>query len=359
MTSVVAFTGTLSGGGAEKVMSVLVNHWAEAGVEVHVVALLDDKVGYPLHPDVHIVSGVSRRGRLASIPYWMRLIRKTVKEKRPDTVLSFFSKINVLVLLSTFGIKTRKVVSERNDPSKDGRSLPVKLLTWLLYPKADAVVFQTSRALGSFPQKTRRIGKIIVNPIQVYDTALSVEERNLDRVVTVGRLDRQKNHSMLIEAIDLARRSNPKLVLDIYGEGPDRIKLEELIKRRNLSECVTLNGNVSDVHKHLADAGAFALSSDFEGLSNALMEAMSMGLPCVTTNCAGADDLVEDNVSGIIVPVGDPDAMARAIVRLVSDKELNGKIAAAAQRRSLGFAPREVLPVWDDIVLLEGVADGK
>lgn len=114
------------------------------------------------------------------------------------------------------------------------------------------------------------------------------------KIVTVGRLTVQKNQKLLIESFSEVLKKYPNIILEIYGDGEKREELKYIIKTLGVSNNVIFKGNILNVHEAIADAGLFVLSSDYEGLSNALMEAMMMGLPCISTTCAGSDELISD-----------------------------------------------------------------
>lgn len=154
---------------------------------------------------------------------------------------------------------------------------------------ADKVVFQTKRVSSYFPYLSN--ATIIFNPISVSSVS---KNTNLKKIVTVGRLTVQKNQKLLIESFSEVLKKYPNIILEIYGDGEKREELKYIIKTLGVSNNVIFKGNILNVHEAIADAGLFVLSSDYEGLSNALMEAMMMGLPCISTTCAGSDELISD-----------------------------------------------------------------
>jgi len=346
MKKIAFVLGGMSRGGAERVISILSRSYAERGYETEIVVLLSNEVGYKLHPTTRLIDLTGNTtSRLKRLPYWLRSIRKYVKESKPDVIVSFVARINLLVINAVRGLNTKLIISERNDPRYDGRSKPVDMLTKMQYNRADKVVFQTERAKEYFPKLTN--GTIIPNPISVpcYATAPSGK-----KVVTMGRLMPQKNQKMLVEAFSSVIKEHPDAVLEIYGAGELEDELSSQIASLGLTENVRLKGNAFDVHERIADASIFALSSDYEGLSNALLEAMTMGLPCVSTNCAGADEYITDGKDGFIVNVGDSAAMASAITKLLSDEALRASFAKEAKEKSKRFSTEAVMSLWDEVI---------
>ena len=162
-------------------------------------------------------------------------------------------------------------------------------------------------------------------------------------------MEPQKNRRLLIEAFSDIQKNHPEYTLHIYGEGSQENELKILIKELGINNAVTLHGNVSDVHRQIADAEMFVLSSDYEGLSNALLEAMMMGLPYITTDCAGAKEAVEDGVDGIIIPIRDRKKMAEAMERLISDADLRNRFSELAVKHSKQFEVRNVVTQWEQL----------
>ena len=167
----------------------------------------------------------------------------------------------------------------------------------------------------------------------------------------MGRLEPQKNRRLLIEAFSDVYKKYPEYTLDIYGEGSQENELKQLILELGLNNSVVLHGNVNDVHRQIADAEMFVLSSDYEGLSNALLEAMMMGLPCITTDCAGAAEAVENGVDGIIIPIRDRNKMTEAMEKLISDASLRKQFSEKAVEHSKQFQVGNVIAQWEQLFI--------
>lgn len=342
--------GGLSFGGAERVISILANHYAEMGWQADILTLLRSDCDFALREGVkHISLAGETRSRALRAPGWLFSLRRYFKREKPQAVVSFAARINCITLLSSVGMRKRfrVLVSERNDPLHDTRTAPIRVLTKLLYPKADEIVFQTTRARDCFPQTIREKGRIIVNPVSVDVRATAEKSR---RLAAVGKLMPQKDHALLIRAFSKIAAKHPDCSLSIYGDGPLRGELTEMIRSLGLSDRVKLEGWRKDVNSRIADAAAFVLSSRYEGLSNALMEALMMGLPCVSTDCAGATDLIEDGVNGLIVPVGGEDELANALDRLLSDPSFAKRLGEEAAKRARAFELSSVLALWDGAI---------
>ncbi len=348
--------GGMTFGGAERVISILANHYAAMGWRVDIITMLKPECDFELDPSIrHLhLGGSARASRLLRVlwmPTWLLRLRRYLNKERPDALVSFAARINCMSLGMALTLPAKKrprlIVSERNDPMKDTRTALVRRLTEQLYPRADRIVFQTTHAMNCFSEKVRKKGVIVPNPVDAKVPRADVPAK---KIVAVGKLMRQKNHALLLDAFARLKEEFPGHTLRIYGDGVLREELQERIRSLGLEGRAVLEGWRTDVAEQIADAELFVLPSNYEGLSNALMEALAMGLPCVSTNCAGAEDLIEDGVNGRVVPVGDPDALTAAMRELLSDPASARRMGEMARRKSASFAAGPILERWDGMV---------
>lgn len=342
------FIGGMRRGGAERVISILANDYANRGWDVDIVVLLQNAVEYDLNSRVRIVDLAKRNGGyVQNAPRWLLGIRKYLKEHKPDRVVSFVGRINALVLTAAVGLKTPIVVSERNDPKNDGRG---KLMQWYcnqVYRRAKTIVYQNEHEKSCFDRALENKGIIIPNPVSV---AATCAERT-PIVATAGRLIEQKNQKILVSAMEKVHKKYPDVKCRIYGEGNLRNALQEQIDSLGLTDVVSLEGNVKDIHARLAQCGIFALTSNFEGLSNALIEAMMVGLSCITTDYPGASELITDGQNGLVVPMNDDAALAAAIEKLLENSDgCADTLAQQAQQSAQAFRAETVLSLWHKVI---------
>ncbi len=340
--------GSMGKGGAERVISILANEYARKGWHVNILMLLENRCDYELHPNVKLVSiADENKNRMQQIPLWLSEIRKHVRKYRPDKVVSFVARINIITILACRGLKVDIIISERNDPKSDGRSLLVRYATYLLYPLSKKIIFQTKWAQSCFPKNIRKKSIVVYNPITITSVA---SNNNSKKIVAVGRLAKQKNHILLIEAFAAISELYPDYTLHIFGEGNLRGALEKKIQENGLQDKVVLEGSVSNIHERISNAEMFVLSSDYEGLSNALLEAMMMGLPCISTDCAGSNEIIKNEFNGLLVPIKNADSLSKAIKKLIQDKSLAGQLGQNAAKDSEKFSSKNVLKQWEVII---------
>lgn len=345
---IVFFLGSMGRGGAERVISILSKEYASKGWQTDIGVLLFYDLCYEIDQSTRLLDFTGNtESRKRRVLYWLHSIRQYVRKEDPDVIVSFAARINALVQLGCWGMDKKIIVSERADPWNDGRELPVRLLNNLFYPKAYKVIFQTKRTRSYFNKKIRKNSTIIRNPVRVGQRAVFPRK---SKIVTVGRCSKEKNHKMLIEAFAEVAARHPEYELWIYGDGVLRGELEQQCGTLGISDKVMFPGNVADVHRQIADAEMFVLTSDHEGLSNALMEAMQMGLPCISTRCGGSDEIIIDGENGLLTPVGDKERLIEAMEKLIGDKGLAENIGKNAERDAGQFDAEVVLKQWDAVI---------
>ncbi len=354
---------SLGCGGAERVMSVMANHWAARNREVTLITFDDGSQApfYTLDRRVRRVAlglaGASR-GLAAAIGAnfkRMSVLRRALVESRPDAVISFLSRTNVVTLLATAGMSAPVIVSERIDPAAESQGLAWDSLRRLTYPHADKVVAQSERALAFFPQRVRERGLVVPNmvaapPLEEDDTAdFEMPARPL--LASIGRLTRQKGFDVLLDSFARIKDRHPQWKLLILGEGEDRAQLEALCQRLGLKQSVLMPGRVKNPTSLLRRADIFVMSSRWEGFPNALCEAMACGLPVVSTDCpSGPREIIRHGIDGLLVPAEDPAAMARALDRLMSSANERIGLAARAADVVERFSVERVMKMWDEAI---------
>lgn len=349
--------------GAPKMMSWVANQMVEKGHEVHLVTYFSNNRSSALDERVvmHSLQVVRSGSRLVRNTTGMfttiAKLHKLVKELNPDIFVSFLDSVGYVYLpIGRVLTKSKLVVSERVDPySYQGF---VTKIRFALMKFAHGTVFQTKGAQDFYSKykKIYRNSTVIPNPVVVSPSVLSIQNHipsadERDKViVTVGRLSiKQKRQDVLLKAYKIFRESHPEYKLIVYGDGPDKGTINALINEMGLSDCVTLAGRTDHVEEDIFRAGVFVLTSDFEGIPNALIEAMSIGVPSVSTDCSpgGAALLIQDGENGFLVPRKNAEALAEKMSLIVSDTDISERLSKTGPSITNEFSEIVISDKWE------------
>ena len=342
------FIGGISGGGAERVACNLAN-FLSLDNDVTILTMSETENTYGLSSSVNIKSLVTNKERKNKITCnLLRFIRlkKHLKYQPCDTYVVMLPITTVLLLLLRKCTNAVVIATERCNPSSYSGFM--QMLLKKLSVRADAWVFQTDDAKKWYGEGVKKV-KVIPNAINTEFIAL--ERFNGIRkkeIVSVGRLDSQKNFKLLIDAFHELSNEFPDYNLVIYGKGKLKDELTDIILKYGLKKRVFLPGYVSDIQDRLRESSLFVLSSDFEGMPNALMEAMALGLPSISTDCpcGGSAFLIHNNVNGVLVPVGDKKEMKYAIRKVLSDSSFADSLGKEAMKISDTLHPDKIYGMW-------------
>lgn len=333
-------SGNLCDGGAQRVIAVVTSQLAKMGHEVHLLLFARNEKEYPVDSAVKIAALGENFQEYSKLSTWQRTlaIRKYVKDLKPDAAVGFLEG-GYGLFLATLGMKFPKVASARIDPKfllkkKGGRAT----LDRLWFRCADAVVVQTSRQAEHAKNAGWKNMTVIANPIS--DNALDLAPHNYERpcrrIVMAGRLAEQKNYPMALKAMQTVLKKYPDAKLDIFGKGNLEESLNARIRDMGLEGNVRLMGWTQDTLGEYANSDIYVMTSNFEGMPNALMEAMAAGLPCVSTDCdTGPEDLIKDCENGYLVQVDNAEALAERLIQIMD--------MTPAQREKLGQKARKTM----------------
>lgn len=350
------YINILSDGGAERVIANLANYFVNKNDYVVLVNTFKTDNEYEVSSKVkrYYLESKNNINNNFIIRNLKRIIklRKIIKYEKPDVVISFMREPNTRMLLATLGLKNiKKIISVRVDPAIEYGGKFGYLISKLILPLSDGYVFQTKEAKSWFSTSIQAKSKIIMNPVQEV-FFLNNRKPISGKIVSLGRLAKQKNHLLLIKSFNLIKDKFPYITLEIYGVGDEYQNISNLIESLNLRDRVFLRGRTHNPEKVLEIADIFVLSSDFEGMPNALMEAMAAGLPCIATDCpcGGPKALINNYENGILTEVNNELQLANAISYLLSNKEQRFELGKKAKQSSLIFKPNVVLKQWDEFI---------
>ena len=312
----------LNSGGTERTVAYLSGYFAEHGVDTCVLSISNEKF-YELGKAVRYVTLDIPMGYKNPIDKFVKIaertigVRRAIKKEAPDVVISLLS-VNTKYLPAKKNYTL--IVSERNNPGvvTNRRAIRVRDRAFRI---CDGIVFQTKRAMDYYPEDDRKKGVVIPNAIGnklVYEA--KAPKTRTKKICAMGRLHPQKNYPLLLHAFAEILKAHPDYTLEIYGEGPEKARLQELCSELGIDASVKFQGSQPDAVLKIADASCYVLSSLYEGMPNALMEAMAIGLPCVSTDCPnGPAELIENGKNGLLVPSDDKDALVAAIGKMIDD----------------------------------------
>lgn len=338
-------------GGAPKMVCFMANQLALVGYDVSIFVYRDEnKSNYKLDDKIHLFSS---KNRTSSKILELISVTNAIRVTRPDLIISFMSTNS---FYSWFGARlfgSKLIVSERGDPfveSKLGIFSKIKLK---LMNFADGGIFQTKEASGFFSMKLQNNSLLLPNPISPpKETLIPFSDREA-RIAFVGRFEtKQKRHDLMLESIKLLVPSFPDIVVDFYGDGPDYDAIVKLSIQLGIQKNVKFHGKVDDISYYLCRSKYFVLASDYEGIPNALIEAMSCGCAVVSTDCSpgGARLVIKNRENGLLSKKGCKTSLARSLKSLLESESYAKALASQAQRITDEFSENKISEKLSDYV---------
>ena len=365
---------SLGSGGAERVVSLLANKMVERGHQVEIICLKFNDVYYQTDSRVKVTLAMEQTQNRLTEVYWLR---KYLKKQNPDVVIPFTEGVYCFTILSLLGTGIPIIASERLDPAAMSKTR--KILKRLLLPFADWLVVQTQSIKEYFPESIQKKTSIIYNPVndevfhqiengelkiengerykspdglqvQGANAASSVQSSKLNRIISVGRLFPQKNQEMMIRAFAKVADEFPDWQLVIFGEGPLRAELESLVSSFKLQDRVLLPGRTEHVIEELRKSKIFCMSSDYEGMSNAMIEAICVGLPIISTKVSGTDELIQDGENGLLVEIGNEKILRGCMSNLMLSPTFREDMTSQNMKLSYLFNIDYIVEKWLNLI---------
>ncbi len=350
--------GSLSSGGAERVVSTLSNELIKT-YKVFIITFVATPPFYPLDDQIKVVPCTNNitpsQNILQSLRtnfFLLKRIHILLKQNKIDLVIGFLTTPNILSIIAAKWQRIPVIVSERNNPYCEDEQLSRfwRILRRITFPYANNVVVQTNLIKGYYEKfiVSKKL-KIVPNPINPSFISYNEDIRE-NIILNVGRLTKQKDQHLLIRVFASLNPEGWRLV--IVGEGPLRNTLERLITSLKMEDKIVLVGQSSNIAEHYKKSKIFAFTSKFEGFPNALMEAMHFGLACISTDCpSGPSELIKNEANGFLIPLNETQLFESQLHRLVLDESLRKKISLAAREEVQKYYIKEIADKWNKMIL--------
>ncbi|MCL2051453.1 MAG: glycosyltransferase [Lachnospiraceae bacterium] len=309
---------------------MLANEYANRNIEVAIMLFAGNQVVYELDKRVEIVSiSAAPAGNVWLKIDRVRKIRSYLKKNEGCIIFAFSSMGAAYCVLASYLMNIFILVSERSDPYQDPN---YKWRDWA-YKQADCLAFQTKEAMEFFPASVRKKSVVIPNPVDG-KIPNRFEGKRKKNIVSSGRLETVKNIPLLLKSFKIFIQEHPEYNLHIYGTGSLERELKELASSLNIVDNVVWHGFTQNVVNEIVDSGMYILSSDHEGLSNSMLEALAMGIPTIATDVpmGGCRTYIKNEENGLLVPIKDEKAMARAMSRLADNQDFASYLSLNATK---------------------------
>ena len=349
------YISSLSGGGAEHVLINLASSFSKMGSNVSITSLERRKQFYEVDDAIEVIRyNHTKDNAIVGLAKDILSVRQQLKHRSDtDVAVSFLGRTNIVLSIASIGIKKKIVICDRNNLARK-YSKWVFLLLCMIYSLADELIVQTNEIIDVYPKFLRKKIKVLENPLDFkeMDKQCVGEIEKSNTLISVGRLERQKDYRTLIAAFSEIADNHREWNVKIYGKGDMEEEIQTWIDQAGMTDRITLCGVTHMPFLEMKKAKVFVLSSFFEGFPNVLCEAMYAGLPCIATACqSGPRDLIQNGENGFLVEVGDVHEMAKKMDLLMSNEKMRDSLGAEAYKRILRLDSKLVCKRWLDALV--------
>jgi len=346
----IVFLAYLHGyGGAERQIVMLANAMAEKGHDVVLASICVNNCRYELNSKMRYVFLPDREHGIKRIFSRYQDIMSLLAREKPDVTVNFWFQSAYMTAIMKKSITGKVIYSERGDPGDKEYTGVLGMIRKLTIPRIDGFVFQSKGAQYYFNNSVRKRSVVISNPVFINrdDYPKVVNRRKV--IITVGRLHPQKNHKLLIDAFAKCAEEFPEYTVEIYGDGPLKEETQKYIVQKKLDDRIFLKGTSDNIYQYMVDCSLFVLTSDYEGLPNTLLEAMALGVPCISTDCkpGGAREIIHNGRDGIIVSCDDKDELVNAIRFMLINHEVANDMGTLAAINIKRYSPILIYKHWE------------
>lgn len=339
-------------GGAERVASVLANELCKKH-EVHIL-VMEEGINYPLNLEkikIHIAK-YNKYNKLTKILTKVHRYRQIIKKVKPDIIYSLANIMSIYTMVALVGLKNKQmkvITSERTDPIHEPSSKITQLIRNWAYNKSDCLVCQTPWVKQYFEQRIKTKCVVIPNPITPNLPIWEGENSNI--IMTACRFAHQKNIFLLLESFKKLHKEFPCIKLHIWGDGELRKEYEEWINKNNMTDIISLPGFTRNVTDKMINSYMYVSSSEYEGISNSMLEALGCGVPTICTDCpvGGASMAIDNGKTGLLVPTNDVNALYSAMKMMWKDKNLAKRCSNLSRNINIKFQAEKIVKEWEKL----------
>ncbi|RCT54252.1 glycosyltransferase family 4 protein [Winogradskyella sp. KYW1333] len=349
--------GALTAGGAERVISTLSNEFI-SDFNVTIITFRKTEPFYRLDHAVTVISCFDEISQPNSFLESIKLnykiykrITQIVKDLNIDLLIGFITQANIKTVLAAKKNKIPCIISERSDPFKSDIPRFWLILRKLIYPRANSIVVQTKKVKEIYQKMLNHENIVVVpNPISTDFTELATSEVKKEKIIlSVGRLNNDKRHDLLIKAFKTLSPKDWKVL--IIGFGSNKSKLQKLINDLDLSHQIEIKSNIKNIEDYYRRASLFIFTSRAEGFPNVLLEAMYFKLPCISTDCNyGPSDIITNGQDGFLIPVDNQSRLVAKMDQVIKDEDLRTIISQNGHKTALKYKSKIVTRMWKNII---------
>lgn len=346
---------SLSYGGAEKMIAFVANGLSRRQHSVCIVNLMEEKEEIQnLAPEINVKRILTNNARYIEKVQKIKKLRNIILSDKPDIIVAFKSTPAWITCIATMFLCQNVVFSERGDPYRENLKRWRTYPYWKLINHAAGAVFQTDGAKEYFEDGLQSRSIVIPNPISPIAEEKAIDSSEDRSIVSFGRFEnRQKRYDVMINAFGIFHSTHPQYKLKLYGNGEDEQTIRQWVKEKGLEDAIEFPGYAGTPYKLMKHGNIFLITSDYEGISNAMLEAMAAGFPVISTDSSpgGARMVIKDRENGLLVPVGDAQGIADALALFADDVELRERCAHHAKEVTERYNPQKILDQWEQYLL--------
>ena len=344
--------------GTERTIANLSNHFIK-DYDITIVTNINGPIEYELNNRIKVISIDEKDKRNECLP--KKIISKTSKKRseilkiiiekeKPNLIITTLPEPTIRILyLKKYFKKIPIIVSIRNHPNSEFKSIIGKAIRNKYYKNAEIITVQDPHYIKYIPSNLKV--EVIPNYISNKFIKEDIKVKKEKKIITVASLDKQKNIPLLIKSFSNLNNKYKDYKLTIIGNGKEKNKIIKLIKNKHLEERIVLKDTTNNIKKELASSTLFVLSSNYEGMPNALLEAMVTSLPVITTDSTEAlHTFIKNNVNGIIISKNNSKELTEKIEHILDNKDIRDKLSKEASKIKEAYLEEKVIKKWNSII---------